>query len=247
MGMKTLTRALLGLSGLCLLIELISGPGTRFGLFGYRTGLKLFFMAGQAGLIVGIAALFVLIFAVYKRAPKKLLGLIAFAVLLSVAAGLPGRVFKAKAGEVPRIHDITTDPDDPPKFVDIVRPPGTNSLEYAGERIKEQQLAAYPDIKPATMAFDANAAFERALSVARSMGWRIVADKREEGRLEATATTAFFGFKDDIVIRIRKVSDSTSTVDIRSSSRVGLSDVGANAARIRAFLKQLASPSVRSI
>lgn len=244
--MKNLICAVFGLSGLTLLAELISGPGTRFDLFGFRTGLKLFFMAGEAGLVVGLVALVVLVLALWRRSPKtskKLLSLSVLAILLSFASYLPTRAFKRKASRVPRIHDITTDPNDPPKFIEIVRPPGTNSLDYEGERIKELQIAAYPDLKPATLALDASAAFERVLSMSRSMGWNIVASKKDQGRLEATATTWFFGFKDDIVIRVRKVSDSTSTVDIRSSSRVGLSDVGTNAARIRTFLKRLTEKS----
>ena len=70
------------------------------------------------------------------------------------------------------------------------------------------------------------------------MGWHIVAAKSEEGRIEATATTLWFGFKDDVVIRIMPTA-AGSRLDIRSKSRVGLSDVGVNAARIREFVAAL--------
>jgi uncharacterized protein (DUF1499 family) len=83
-------------------------------------------------------------------------------------------------------------------------------------------------------------AFERALAVARAQGWEIVAAVPAEGRIEATDTTRFFGFKDDIVIRV-KAEGAGSRVDVRSLSRVGKSDVGKNASRIRAYLRALGS------
>jgi uncharacterized protein (DUF1499 family) len=81
-------------------------------------------------------------------------------------------------------------------------------------------------------------AFRRALDVARAMGWDIVAETPAEGRIEATATTFWFGFKDDIVIRITP-ADHRSLLDIRSASRVGRSDAGSNAARIREYVRRL--------
>jgi uncharacterized protein (DUF1499 family) len=81
-------------------------------------------------------------------------------------------------------------------------------------------------------------ALQHSLDAARSLGWRIVATDGIEGRIEATATTAWFGFQDDVVIRVQPAGQG-SRVDIRSASRVGRSDVGANAKRIREFLSKL--------
>ncbi len=75
------------------------------------------------------------------------------------------------------------------------------------------------------------------------MGWKIVDENQAEGRIEATATTRWFGFKDDVVIRIAPSGGNGSRVDVRSVSRVGRSDVGTNARRIRAFLKKFAEAS----
>jgi uncharacterized protein (DUF1499 family) len=101
-----------------------------------------------------------------------------------------------------------------------------------------KQRAAYPDIKTAILSVPPNEAFARALDAARALGWRIVAEVPAEGRIEATDTTFWFGFTDDIVIRVT-AAGYRSLVDVRSVSRVGRSDVGTNAKRIRAFIRRL--------
>jgi uncharacterized protein (DUF1499 family) len=106
--------------------------------------------------------------------------------------------------------------------------------------VAQQQREAYPDVRPLETQLSPAEAFARAEGVARAMDWDIVAAVPEEGRIEATATTFWFGFKDDVVIRIRPSADG-SRLDIRSKSRVGRSDVGANAARIRAFVAEFES------
>jgi uncharacterized protein (DUF1499 family) len=140
----------------------------------------------------------------------------------------------------PRIHDITTDTDDPPQFVALraVREKSPNGPEYGGEKIARQQKAGYPDIKPLMLGEPPARAFERALAAARSMGWEIVAAIAEEGRIEATATTRWLRFKDDVVLRITPAA-AGSRIDMRSKSRLGRSDLGANAKRIRAYFSAL--------
>ena len=109
---------------------------------------------------------------------------------------------------------------------------------YAGEETAAQQRGAYPEIKPQVLPVLPDEAFERALAVAGEMGWEIVAAEKGEGRIEATDTTFWFGFKDDVVIRIQP-AEAGSRVDVRSASRVGVGDLGVNAARIRRFLEGL--------
>lgn len=140
------------------------------------------------------------------------------------------------------IHDITTDTENPPVFVSILalRKDAPNSATYGGPEIAAQQHAAYPDIRPLVSDLPPERAFERSRSVARQMGWDIVDENPAEGRIEATATTRWFGFKDDVVVRIAPAAGDGSRVDIRSVSRVGRSDVGTNARRIRTFLKKFA-------
>jgi uncharacterized protein (DUF1499 family) len=142
---------------------------------------------------------------------------------------------------VPPIHDITTDPDNPPVFIAAVpvrNAAGDNSAAYGGAKIAEQQRRAYPDIVPLTLALQPGAVFSRALDTARRMGWTIEAADNAAGRIEASDTSRWFGFTDDIVIRITP-SGSGSRIDLRSSSRLGRSDFGVNAARIKTYLAAL--------
>lgn len=142
---------------------------------------------------------------------------------------------------VPMIHDITTDTENPPVFVAILplRAGASNTAEYGGPEIDAQQRAGYPDLGPLTLPVPPAQAFTRALTVAREMGWEIVASDAKEGRIEVTATTFWFGFKDDMVIRVTP-SGNGSRIDVRSVSRVGRGDVGANAKRITDYLSRLA-------
>ncbi|MDX1735586.1 MAG: DUF1499 domain-containing protein, partial [Halioglobus sp.] len=138
-------------------------------------------------------------------------------------------------GDYPRIHDITTDTSDPPVFVAAGRErgPNANTLAIKPEVI-EQQLAAYPDLATIESALPPGDAFERALSVAQELGWQVYHQDRAAGTIEAVETTSIMAFKDDVVIRIRAAAPG-SEIDLRSVSRVGQGDIGANAARIRSF------------
>ncbi len=144
------------------------------------------------------------------------------------------------AQNVPAIHDITTDTENPPAFVSILplRTDAANPAEYGGPEIAAKQKAAYPDLASAMLPLPPPPAFEQALRTAREMGWTIIDSNPGEGRIEATDMTFWFGFKDDIVIRITQ-ADQGSRIDVRSLSRVGRSDVGTNAKRIRKYLKRL--------
>jgi uncharacterized protein (DUF1499 family) len=160
-------------------------------------------------------------------------------IIGGLVAGTPWHM-KHTAQQVPAIHDITTDINDPPRFVAIatIRKDAPNSIEYGGPAIAAQQQEAYPDIKPMSLSIPADQAFARAREAAQMMKWDIVSVDPAAGLIEATDTTFWFGFKDDIAIRLRPVGDHT-IVDVRSVSRVGKSDVGANARRIRAYLQTL--------
>ena len=143
------------------------------------------------------------------------------------------------AREAPPIHDITTDAEDPPQFKAILplREKASNSSDYGGPEVARLQQAAYPDVKPLTLLTPPDQAIDRALAAACSLGWTIMQRDRQEGRIEAMDRTIWFGFTDDIVIRVRPENDG-SRVDIRSVSRVGAGDMGTNADRIRKFMKK---------
>ena len=113
-----------------------------------------------------------------------------------------------------------------------------NPAAYSGQEAANQQHKAYPDIAPLVLDMSPDRAFERSLTAAKNLGWRIISRNEEKGLIEATDTTFWFGFTDDIVIRISP-EDKGSRIDVRSLSRVGKSDVGANAKRVREFLKTM--------
>jgi uncharacterized protein (DUF1499 family) len=148
------------------------------------------------------------------------------------------------------IHDVTTDLNDPPAFKDVVplrsASGALNPVEYKRVQsilgkeldVSDAQRKAYPDIQPLVLPQPPARVAQLAAQVAKDMGWDIVAVAPSEGRVEATDTTRYFGFKDDVVVRI--VPESTgSRVDVRSESRVGGGDAGTNARRIRAYLGKL--------
>lgn len=229
----------LALAAVFVLTTAMSGLGTRFGWWGFRTGLTLLRWSAYAELAVAAAAVIGCIFA-YSRGQGNGLSLFLLAGIISIAAVIvPFRMYLT-ARSVPAIHDITTDTEDPPQFDAVLsmRKAALNPAEYGGPEIAQQQKKAYPDIAPLLLSVPPARTFEKARATVQAMGWEIVSADPAKGRIEATDTTFWFGFKDDIVIRITAQGNG-SRVDLRSLSRVGRSDVGANADRIRKLLKAL--------
>jgi uncharacterized protein (DUF1499 family) len=221
------------LSGLAVTLVLVAGPGTRFGGWSFQTGLGLLRWVAYAA-FAGIALSVVGLLLGGARSWA------AVALVLGLGSAAVPLGFQRRAQSVPRIHDISTDTDDPPAFVAVVprRTGALNPVEYGGPEIAAQQHQAYPDIRSVVQKEPPARAFDRALDAARGLGWEIVGVAPAEGRIEATDTTFWFGFKDDVVVRIRP-EGSRSRIDVRSLSRVGRSDVGANARRIRRFVERL--------
>jgi len=141
----------------------------------------------------------------------------------------------------PYIHDITTDIEDPPTFVIVgqIRTPDHHSIEYEGREVTEEQVKAYPDLETLVLEKNLEEVFGIAERVLTEMGLAIVSADINEGRIEATATTFLFGFKDDMVIRFKSFNEDSIAIDVRSQSRVGKSDLGQNAKRIRQFMNAL--------
>ena len=237
--MRTFRAITLAASVLAILMLALSGPGTKHGWWPWQVGLSLYRYAawvGIAGVVLAVALL-----ALYA-VPRFRLGIAlpAIALCMSLATLGPPFVFLARAKAVPPIHDITTDFADPPQFVTLkdVRDKAPNGSKYGGEEIAAQQRKAFQDIHPAMLTVPPAEAMQRVLDAARALGWEVAGSDTAAGRVEATDTTGWFGFKDDIAIRVRPDANG-SRVDIRSVSRVGRSDIGANAARVRAFLDKL--------
>ena len=233
--MKTNRLAIIaaGLGVAVLLASALAGLGSRWGLWHFSTGFTLLRWAVYASFAVALIALW----ALFQRRAIYLALFGLFAALFIVGNAW---MLRRKARSVPPIHDITTDTNHPPQFVDVLprRADAPNPAEYGGAEIAEQQQQAYPDIRPLHLSVPPDTAFARSLRAAQEMGWTIVANEASEGRLEATARTFWFGFYDDVVVRITPANGG-SVVDVRSVSRVGRGDVGANAARIREFLDRV--------
>ena len=232
----------LAVAALVLTIALVAytGPAYRAGWIDIRmaifTLLRWCFYGAVACVVLGLAATIVN----FWRGSRTMAAAGVITLLVGLGLAFNFLSWRNAGQSVPPIHDISTDLQNPPAFVDIVplRADAPNPPEYAGAETAEQQRTAYPDLEPIRVAAPPAEAFRAALEVVRGMGWELVAEAPTQGRIEATDTTRYFGFKDDVVIRIR-ADNGGSIVDIRSKSRVGRSDVGTNAQRIRDFREQL--------
>ncbi|MCB2114238.1 MAG: DUF1499 domain-containing protein [Parvularculaceae bacterium] len=240
---------------------LAAGPGTRFGLWDYAAGLgmirgvstpkavfgglsvsPLFFIAGLS-LALGAAGFFT------RNARAGVLAVAAAA--FAFALGVIPLKMKAAIESNPFIHEITTDFDNPPAIVAAAGQERVNPADYRGgdpvprrddgQTVAEAQREAFPDIRPLVIQRDLKTAADLSLSVIKSMGMDVLAEGPADNavgggwRIEAVATSFWFGFKDDFVVRLTMVDGGATRIDIRSKSRVGKSDLGANAARVREF------------
>lgn len=226
---------------LALLLLLASGPLRRMDLIGIRAAIDLVKWSGQLAIASAVLSLAAALWARPGKG-RKGLGLAVGGLVVSVALIANLLSLKNKVEGVPPIHDITTDTEDPPAFVAVIpfRTTALNPIEYEGAALAAQQKAAYPDLRPLDLPVPPAAAFEKAKAAVRAMGWKVVKEDSERGTIEATDTTPWLGFEDDVVVRI-KTHEGGARVDVRSLSRVGQSDLGKNAERIRIFLAQLKS------
>jgi uncharacterized protein (DUF1499 family) len=217
-----------------------AGIGYRLELWDYRNGIGalpyVFWLA--VAICAGSVVAFVLGL-VYSRP-----GAIACGGLALLIAGLTAYVpwnLRETLLRVPPIHDISTDTDNPPLYVHVtgLRKKGDHPISYDGPEVAAQQKKGYPDIRTLVLPAPAAKVFDEAKVAVASMGLELVDADPIQGRIEATDTSLLFGFGDDFVVRIIARPDGTTVVDARSKSRVGRSDLGINANRIRAFSKTL--------
>ena len=235
-----LARLAFFLALLAALIVAACGPAHRYlgvdldiALAVYRYGFYL----AAAAMALALATL------VPTRPGDRRRGFVAALLGLGIglAAGWAPAGWLLDARAAPRINDISTDTAQPPAMVvtQQLRRGAPNPAAYPGKVVATQQRAAYPDIQPILLTITPAEAFHRVDEVAMSMGWDIVARAPGEGRLEAVDTSDWFGMTDDIVVRIRPQGTSGTRIDIRSKSRIGESDFGENARRIRIFRDKL--------
>jgi uncharacterized protein (DUF1499 family) len=231
--------AALGATSLLALVA--AGPLHHAGLLSLAGAfglLKWAVIGALTTLVLAVAGLFI---AARRRAGAATA--MAALIMALAAIGSVG-VLAWRASRLPAIHDITTDTIQPPPFLAILplREGAANSAEYGGPDVAAKQRQAYADIVPLRLNLPPERAFDRALAAARTMGWELVLADPAGGRIEGTDTTFWFGFKDDIVIRVTPQPNG-SRIDVRSLSRVGVGDIGANAARIRRYLKAVSAAS----
>ena len=236
---------LLVLALCALVVVMVMVFGARLGLwepivgFGYvRNTLN---PIGYAVTGFGLAGL------IYLAVKRDKAGIFKATIACLVGIGMLAPMLMAAAvppASFPPIHDITTDTDNPPEFLELDenRPGARNSLIYGGEEIAVQQQAAFPDIAPIQSDLSPAEAFTQTIDVADTMGWEIVVQDADSLRYEATARTPIYQFVDDVVVVVTPV-DESSRIDIRSVSRIGRGDRGVNAARIRTFQGAFAEAS----
>jgi uncharacterized protein (DUF1499 family) len=211
--------------------------GYRLRLWSAITALtKVVALGLVAGALAALLALVSLATGGWQVGPGTTAMLIAIVLIGAAAVLLPLRV-KKLAAKTP-FNDVTTDTVQAPPLEALLalrrkEVPGASGA-YDGGRLATLQQSCYPDLAPLTLPAAPGPAFKRALDAAKAMGWTIVADDAARGRIEAYDETRWFGFIDDIVIRLAPAGGGTR-LDMRSASRVGISDLGKNAARIRAY------------
>ncbi len=206
------------------------------GTFGLASLIFAFLVKPRRGIVAGALGVLITLFAAGKLAATK----------------------KAVYVSLPFIHDVTTDTQDPPIFGEVVTAEraaveGVNTMDYAGKKapifengepageklVSVLQTKAFPEIRPLVLSESQEVVFGKALATAKSMGWTIKEEDLAAGRIDATHTTFWYGFDDDVTIRLRKSEGGGTIVDVRSLSRIGGSDMGKNAERVGAFLENL--------
>jgi uncharacterized membrane protein len=244
---RTVTWAALLLGVGAVVAALVAALGSAMELWGFRAGLtslRYFFWTAAAGAVLGLIGLIL----TRRRAKLMLANLVALVVALGFVLYLGDLVRTAKS--VPAIHDVATDLDDLPQFSRLaVRADNLEKIPDEGkpelkalppeERWKAVHRAHYGDLRTVRLPTPPAETLRRAAALARERGWDVAAVDEFRGTVEATETSRFFRFKDDVVVRVKPAPGGGSLVDMRSISRVGASDVGVNAKRVRAFLADL--------
>jgi uncharacterized protein (DUF1499 family) len=236
----------LAVAAISLLVLILSGVGHRLHFWEYKAGFTIMTGAVIAAAIALIAALVAAIWAWRSGQQPALIASIA-ALVVALVVILPPLSWIRAARQLPYIHDITTDTETPPAFVAILkeRANAPNTAVYGGPEIAKLQREAYPEIVPLQLHVPRARAFDTALAAARDLGWKIVETDARSGHIEASDQTFWYGFIDDIVVRVAPLSNNETRIDVRSVSRVGKSDLGTNAKRIRKYLDAVAARSAQ--
>jgi uncharacterized protein (DUF1499 family) len=220
------------------LAVILAGYGYQWGWWHFGVGFRIIPWGTGAAVFGGILAGVGFFRANVKTQDITIAGSVALILSVAALANIGYWYSEVQQG-YPPIHDISTDTENPPEFVAIapLRKDAPNPVEYAGEETAEAQNSFYTDLAPLEVSLSYDAAYDQALETARAMPWRLVGENRQEGRIEAYEKLPWFGFIDDVVIRV-DTTESGSVIDVRSKSRIGRGDLGVNAKRIKAYFEE---------
>lgn len=234
--------ASVGFGALAAIVLLLSGYGYQWDWWGLGTAFT-WLIPGSAVLgLIAFSLALIFGFVRWRNPSVPGAGVALVGLIFGLAViGTVGYWFN-EAQQYPPIHDISTDIENPPRFDAIValRADAPNDTTYGGQEKAETQRQAYPDIKTLYLDLEYTQAFDRALKAAKQMPWeKIVTADKDRGLIETVDKLAWFGFKDDVVIRVDTAETGGSKIDVRSVSRIGRGDIGVNAERIRNYLEKV--------
>ncbi|MCY3859769.1 MAG: DUF1499 domain-containing protein [Gammaproteobacteria bacterium] len=240
--MRTWVRILLYSAITCLVLAIGGAWLHKFGVTSFGVSSMLVLVGFALSVLVALVTVGTLFVSVLRKQPYGLFTMFVAFVICFCLAGYAA-ILHNKSTTHPVAHNISTDLVDPPVFSQAVvalRGEMSNPVEL-DERKKELHKGAYDDIQSLVLNSSKDSVYSAALALVQESGWEIVTQNEQEGTIEATATTFWFGYKDDVVVRVREnVEGDSATVDLHSVSRIGQTDLGKNAERIRAFLADLA-------
>ena len=240
---RTLGRFALWTGVLCAVVAWLAGPAHRVEVLPLNAALQSLRWAGTIALGGAAVALLAVLLTLGAGSRSRWRRRARWGLVLNLAAAAGPLYMFYLAQTQPHLHDVSTDSANPPAFEAVVplRRSATNRIDYDSAKAALQR-EGHPDIAPLELPLPPAVAFDNAERAARAMGWQVVAASPERMRIEAVDTTLLFGFKDDIVVRVTPRGNG-SVVDVRSQSRVGSSDLGTNARRVRAYLQRVATAS----
>jgi len=233
---RQLPRGIAILRGLTLAAVLAIPAAILIVRFGWwQSGLLIYAIACALAAVLLVVSVVLSLLPRFKPYRSRLAG----CSLMALPGSVLLAVTLAGSTDAPPIHDISTDLNQPPTFTHapVLRGTAANSLT-PDPATSEVQRKSYPDITTLHTPLAPDAAYTRAMQSATALDWEITYEDGRQRSLEAVATTSIMGFKDDVVIRLQANTDGGTRIDLRSVSRVGVGDMGANAARIRAFKQQ---------
>lgn len=240
--MRIWIRILFGGALACLALTIGGASLFKFGIASFGISSTLVLIGFGLSVIFAVLTIGTLFVSVLRKQPFGLFTMFVAFVVCFCLAGYAAILYN-KASTNPVIYNVSTDLVDPPKFSQAIldrRGESSNPVEL-DDRQKELHGGAYDDVQSLVLNSSKDSAYATALALVRERGWEIVTQDDQEGTIEAIATTFWFGYKDDVVIRVRSnVEEDSATVDLHSVSRIGQTDLGKNAERIREFLDDLA-------